>query len=189
MENSAAMDDDTETILVVYRVIASFGWRGRKPPHAFTNRTNAACSGFTLIEVLIVIFIVVALATIAMGSYAYYRERTKVTRAIADIRIMEKEILAYYEKTQTLPDDLGDLGRETLIDPWGNPYQYLNHDDPEDLGHRRKEHGQVPLNTDFDLYSVGKDGASQPPLTANASKDDVVRGHNGRYVQKGSDYF
>ena len=52
----------------------------------------------------------------------------------------------------------------------------------------RKDKNLVPLNTDFDLYSKGPDGASQKPLNAEASRDDIVRANNGAYVGKAEDY-
>ena len=55
-----------------------------------------------------------------------------------------------------------------MRDPWGNPYGYLNLGDKNANGHARKDHSLVPINTDFDLYSMGPDGRSSPPLTAKA---------------------
>lgn len=46
----------------------------------------------------------------------------------------------------------------------------------------RKDRFLVPINTDFDLYSMGKDGTSVPSLTAAASRDDVVRAANGAFI-------
>ena len=40
----------------------------------------------------------------------------------------------------------------------------------------------APLNTDFDLYSLGPDGVSALALPAEASRDDVVRARNGSYI-------
>ncbi len=40
----------------------------------------------------------------------------------------------------------------------------------------------VPINSDYDLYSKGPDGASQGPLTAKASRDDIIRANNGRFI-------
>jgi general secretion pathway protein G len=40
----------------------------------------------------------------------------------------------------------------------------------------------VPINTDYDLYSMGKDEASTAPLTARASLDDIVRANNGGFI-------
>ncbi len=52
----------------------------------------------------------------------------------------------------------------------------------------RKDHFMVPINTDFDLYSMGPDGASVPPLTARASRDDIVRANDGQFVGRASDF-
>ena len=46
----------------------------------------------------------------------------------------------------------------------------------------RKDHFLVPVNSDFDLYSMGEDRKSQAPFTAAASFDDIVRVDDGRYV-------
>ena len=40
----------------------------------------------------------------------------------------------------------------------------------------------VPLNSDFDLYSMGRDGESVAPLTAAKSREDVVRAANGAFI-------
>jgi general secretion pathway protein G len=49
-------------------------------------------------------------------------------------------------------------------------------------GQARKDRFLVPLNDDYDLYSMGKDGTSSPPLTAKVSQDDIIRANNGSYV-------
>lgn len=46
----------------------------------------------------------------------------------------------------------------------------------------RKDRFLVPINSDYDLYSMGKDGESVAPLTAAKSRDDIVRAANGTYV-------
>jgi general secretion pathway protein G len=73
-------------------------------------------------------------------------------------------------------------------DPWGNPYQYTNVEDAKGKGQARKNKNLVPINTDFDLYSMGPDGASVGPLTAKASRDDIVRANNGRFVGTAAEY-
>jgi general secretion pathway protein G len=35
---------------------------------------------------------------------------------------------------------------------------------------------------------MGKDGKSQSPLTAKASRDDIIRANNGQYVGLAADY-
>jgi general secretion pathway protein G len=56
------------------------------------------------------------------------------------------------------------------------------------LGAARKDHFLVPLNSDYDLYSVGKDGDSRPPLSAPVSADDVIRASDGAYIGLAANY-
>jgi general secretion pathway protein G len=56
------------------------------------------------------------------------------------------------------------------------------------IGQLRKDRNLVPINTDFDLFSRGKDGQTNFPLTAQRSRDDIVRANNGGYIGLASDY-
>lgn len=56
------------------------------------------------------------------------------------------------------------------------------------VGGLRKDGKLNPLNTDFDLYSNGRDGDSKGPLSAKASRDDIVRANNGAFIGLGEDY-
>ena len=46
----------------------------------------------------------------------------------------------------------------------------------------------VPINSSYDLFSQGKDGQSSPPLTASASRDDIVRANDGDFIGLASRY-
>ena len=146
--------------------------------------------GLTLIELLVVIAILGTVAGIAMPMYANQIEKARIVKAIAEIAIMQKEIAAYdgKESDNFLPNTLNDIGRGNLLDPWENPYRYLNFAHVSGIGSMRKDRFVVPLNTDYDLYSVGKDGATMAPLTANVSFDDIVRANDGTYIGLGSEY-
>ena len=52
----------------------------------------------------------------------------------------------------------------------------------------RKDKNLVPVNTDYDLYSMGEDGRSVGPFTAKASRDDIVRANDGGFVGLAADY-
>jgi general secretion pathway protein G len=55
-------------------------------------------------------------------------------------------------------------------------------------GRLRKDRFLVPINPDFDLYSMGKGGRSVGPLTTRHSREDIVRASNGRFVGLAEDY-
>ena len=147
-------------------------------------------SGFTIIELLVAIAVLAALAAIAVPSYQNYRNKALVAQAVSDIKSLDVLITQYYADNAQFPDSLADIGKAGMLDPWKKPYQYLRLSplDPGKSGQVRKDKNLVPINADFDLYSKGKDGASSPPLTAQASRDDIVRGSNGRFVGLGADF-
>ena len=142
-------------------------------------------------EDLVVIAIAVALSAIVVPIYQSYMDEVRLSNARKDIALISLHLERYRtENRGKLPDTLAPTPAGTMKDPWGNPYQYLNIEDAAGpgLGNVRKDKNLVPLNTDFDLYSMGKDGASKPPLTAAASHDDIVRANNGGYVGLASEY-
>ena len=55
-------------------------------------------------------------------------------------------------------------------------------------GKMRKDRFLNPLNSDFDLYSMGPDGQSRSPLVAKASRDDVIRANDGQYFGRAAYY-
>jgi len=143
---------------------------------------------FTLLELLIVMAIMITLAAMGIPAFADALDVAYVGRAIGDIRTLQTEITRYEVQLGKLPDTLQEVGVTDMLDPWGNPYEYLNFDNVQGQGQKRKDKFQVPLNSTYDLYSKGKDGASVSALTANSSQDDIVRANDGAYVGLGSQY-
>jgi len=139
---------------------------------------------------MVVIAITGILAGIAIPAYISFVEKAKITVAISDIKLLQRDISDWQSDHGALPLTLEEMGKGDMKDPWGNPYQYLNFETIKGKGNgkKRKDHNLVPLNEDFDLYSMGKDGKSQTPLTAKASRDDIIRANNGSYVGAASDY-
>jgi general secretion pathway protein G len=89
-----------------------------------------------------------------------------------------------------LPDSLAVLGYGNLLDPWGHPYQYLKiaGGDVNGKGKLRRDRFLNPLNTDYDLYSLGPDGDSKTNLNAKESRDDIVRANSGAFIGVASDF-
>jgi general secretion pathway protein G len=146
--------------------------------------------GFTIIEALIVLAIMSVLAAIALPRYQDYQERVRVNTAITDIRAINAALRLYMTDNKEPPTSLVTVGQASKLDPWGRPYQYLNLAGASKtvIGKARKNKNLVPINSDFDLYSLGKDGVSAGPLTAGQSRDDVVLANDGRFVGLAKDY-
>ena len=145
-------------------------------------------SGFSLVELLLVLAIIGTLAAISLPIYANALRQARAARAIGDIKVIEIDILVFRMSTGNFPSSLSDIGRDARHDPWGNAYEYLSFDDVKGKGSMRKDRFLVPLNSDYDLYSKGPDGKSVPPLTAKASRDDIVRANDGGFVGRASEY-
>lgn len=145
-----------------------------------TQKVTRKYCGFTLVELLLALVVSGILATLALNTYSRYMDRLKTMQARNDILHIQLVIQRYYTVKFKHPESLGELTEQIpQLDPWGNPYQYLNITTTKGKGKIRKDHNLVPLNTDYDLYSMGKDGKSVSPLTAKASRDDIVRANNG----------
>ncbi len=140
-------------------------------------------SGFSLAELAIGIAIIATLSAIAVPNYLEATNTARIVRAIGEIKDMQYEILAYKITNSRLPDSLDDLGLGSRMDPWGNQYEYYKIEEgKKGKGKCRKDKFLVPLNDDYDLYSKGRDGKSSPPLTAQISRDDIVRASNGGFI-------
>jgi general secretion pathway protein G len=119
-------------------------------------------SGFTLIEVMVVVVILGILAAILVPKVMDRPEQARIAKARQDIRALEAALNLYKLDNYVYPST--DQGLEALVekpsspeppnwkeggyvdrmprDPWGNDYQYLS---PGEYGA-------------FDLYSLGADG-------------------------------
>lgn len=175
-----------------------------------THRRKRYRRGFTIIELLAVLAILATLAAIALPTYFNALDRARVTKAIVDIRSLSNEISTYQLYTGRLPSSLADIGRAAFRDPYGNPYEYLNFSGSQGPGKGPGQGGQgqgggaaglrglmaqvrkdrflVPINSDYDLYSRGKDGQSLPPLTAQPSQDDIIRANDGGFIGLASEF-
>jgi general secretion pathway protein G len=164
-------------------------------------------SGLTLIELLIVIAIIGILSGIAIPLYIGQIEKARGIKAVAELDNLQLEIRNFELDYSRLPESLEEVTSGGLTDPWGNSYRYLNfaalEADPEEeapdpgkepkgkaKGKAKKgeaggensvrlDQFDAPLNSDYDLYSCGRDGRSAPSIDDPLSRDDIVRGHDG----------
>ncbi len=147
--------------------------------------------GFTLLELLIALCVLGLLSAIAVPLYGSIANRAFVAQATADIGMLDMRLERYFSNNFGYPDSLDQLAGPELVDPWGQRYQYLRiqgNDSPGLRGRLRKDRNLVPINSDFDLYSMGADGATRPPLTARPSRDDIIRAADGSFVGIGEEF-
>ena len=109
-------------------------------------------SGFTLIEIMVVVVILGILASVVMPQIMDKPDTARLTKAKQDIRAIESALDLYrldkfkYPTTEEGLEILSPkyLGRRPQ-DPWGNEYLYLNPGEHSETG-------------SFDLFSYGADG-------------------------------
>lgn len=153
-------------------------------------RDGQESKGFTIVELTLALAITFVLAAIAIPAWRGYHERARVKRSIAELSLLADRIGAFELENRVFPGSLTEIGASGLRDPWGGPYQYLRiaGPNPPNRGQLRKDKNLVPINTDFDLYSMGPDGDTKKPLTAKASRDDVIRANDGAFFGTAVDY-
>lgn len=144
---------------------------------------------FTLLEALLIVAILGTLLALMIPSYSNLLKKSRNNQAISDIAIISRKLDDFLTDHGILPETLDELldksGPLNIIDPWGNPYEYLvilGKKKNEIQGKWRKDRFLVPLNSDYDLYSMGHDQISRPPLTARSSWDDIVRANDGKFI-------
>ena len=159
-----------------------------------SGRTATWCrAGWTLIELILMTAIIATLAAMAAPRLQGALDKANVAGAIGDIHALQLELMQYEAEYGAPPASLAAIDRSNLLDPWENTYQYLNlagggGGGGGGGGQPRKDRFLVPINSSFDLYSMGKDGLSTPPLTAKGSLDDVVRANDGGFIGLAEDF-
>ncbi len=150
------------------------------------SRRTAA--GLTVIELLFAVLIVGVLAGIAQSKYSDYREKIRRNQAIQEITTLQVVIGQYVLEERKVPASLADVGRAGMLDPWGRPYLYTDLGAPGGHGAARKDHSLNPINSDYDLYSLGPDGVTKTQLTNKDSLDDIVRARDGAFIGVAADF-
>ncbi len=162
--------------------------RSQRPRSAAARSAGAPSShGFTLVELMILVAILGTLAAIAIPFYRGYQKRARINAAITDIQSIQTTIAAHEGAMGGLPVSLAALDLNTTLDPWGHPYRYQRLD-LVPSGQWRKDKNLVPINSTYDLWSMGPDGLTAVALTAAASLDDIIRANDGSFVGLASDY-
>ena len=212
---------------------------------AAPQATLKQVEGFTLIELMLAVTIVGVLASLAVPNYLDFVEKARVAKTISELHGLTNEIKGYTLGAAQYPNSLADIGRSTMLDPWGTPYQYykincgtindigslarlklrkkhspqaipaadspftqsdghislaVDNGDHQGLLHfvqgagggnggppcggvggARKDRFLVQINSDFDIYSMGKDKDTVATLNPPKSHDDIIRASDGGF--------
>lgn len=152
------------------------------------RRVAVGMAGFTVVELLITAAILGTVSAIAVPMYFNALDAARLSRAMADIKTISMEVETFRMSRKRYPQSLAEIGATHRTDPWGHAYRYLPIAGVAKPKDARKDKNLKPINSDFDLFSVGKDGDTAVPLTAKASQDDIVRANDGGYVGLAADY-
>ncbi len=103
----------------------------------------------TLVELLLAIAILGVLGTLAYNGYQQYIDKARIAQAKVDIRGIEAALERYRAGQGRFPETLAEAGLGAKLDPWKQPYQYLNIETAKNRGQVRKDRNLVPINSDF----------------------------------------
>jgi general secretion pathway protein G len=154
------------SLQMIFNAVTDFRAPDQKWRKFRKNKPNVIAplkpNGFTLVELMVVIFIIGLLTTIVVINVLPNQDKAMIQKAKADIAVLSQAMETYrldnltypaasegLQSLVTPPTSPGTGGRTAGYikklpeDPWGRPYQYAN---PGRSG-------------GFDIYSLGADGA------------------------------
>ncbi len=129
-----------------------------------TRRRRPA--GFTLIEVLLVLVILVVIGSIAASSFMGAQDRANIDAAKAQVGMFVSAIDLYRFNVKHYPEDLKDLlekpSDKTMADRWAGPYLTKSKlpIDPWDNEYKYSADGKHNSGK-YDVWSMGPDGDDQ----------------------------
>ena len=150
-------------------------------------KNNIFIYGFTIIELMIALAIAGVIMMVAVPAYQDYGKRVEADQAVKDMIVIQFQIDDYELTNGILPNTLADIGMAGMEDPWGNPYAYTNYA-TNPPGARRKDKNLNPLNSDYDLFSMGEDGQTNKQIITPKSQDDIIRGRDGSFMGFAKDF-
>ena len=127
------------------------------------DRTEKRRKGFTLMEVLLVLVILVVLGSMAVGIFGGTQERAFKDAAKGEIGVMKTQVEMFKFHTKQYPSKLEDLVKkpsdEKLAERWSGPYIDKSGEplDPWDNPYKFAAPGKHNPES-FDIWSLGPDG-------------------------------
>ncbi len=124
-------------------------------------------SGFTLIEVLLVVAILGILAAVVVGNFGQHGDNARIKATRASIAAIDTQISVYQLDTGRYPSSLNNLltssgepnwngpylrgGQSSIVDAWGTPFSYKT----ESGGYKIISAGKdLQMGTEDDITSM-----------------------------------
>jgi general secretion pathway protein G len=158
--------------------------------------------GFSLMELLVVLVIAGILALFGNAMFGNnqidckdpdarlgYIMRAKIANAQGVLGEIAIKADMFDLNHRRAPTSLAELGLSERTDPWGNAYVFTSFEGMSGNGPKRKDHNMVPVNSYFDIYSLGPDGKTATPFTSIVGGDDIVIAGNGQYIGVACFYY
>lgn len=132
-----------------------------------TQKQSRMQEGFTLVEILIAVALVMIMGGIITYSVQGYLEKTKKRTTRMSLKLIREQIEEYYDDTGEYPQSLMDLIKkpldEKVAENWGGPY-IKSKEQPKDawkkpFHYEVTEGGEHP----FELYSYGSNKGKATP--------------------------
>src|SRR5882672_6404811 len=124
-------------------------------------KSKMARTGFTLIEVLLVLIIMVILASLAASVFTGTRERASINAAKANVSLLRGAVDRYQLDMNKYPTKLADLWEKPSdkdqADLWSGPYIEKLKPDPWTNEYQYSAQGKKNTNK-YDFWSNGPDG-------------------------------
>ncbi len=130
-------------------------------------------AGYSLLEILIAVAIMASLAALVGPRLLGQVDKSKVTTAKVQVKMLETALMTYYSEGGSLPGNTEELNvlvenirndpnwsgpylaeDQIPLDPWGSPYQYNPPTEPNSIGEvfslgADKQPGGTGLNADI----------------------------------------
>jgi len=133
------------------------------------KRRARRAGGFTLIEVLLVLIILVIIGSLAVNVFTGTQDKASVNAAKSNVSLIRGAIDRYRLDMNKYPTKLADLWEQpsdsTASDKWGGPYMEQLKADPWGNEYQYTAEGKKNTNK-YDFWSNGPDGQS-------GSEDDI----------------
>ncbi|MGD9634916.1 MAG: type II secretion system major pseudopilin GspG [Pirellulales bacterium] len=134
---------------------------GRKSIQIRRARVQRQRAGFTLMEVLLVLMILVVLASMAVTIFSGTQEQALKDAAKGQLGVFKTAISTYQIHTRKLPSDLKELvdkpADSKIADRWNGPYIDREAVDPWDNPYKIAVPGKHNPDS-YDVWSTGPDG-------------------------------